>query len=75
MSDIKTIDCFGDVCPLPMLKIEKQLLTMETGDEFMIVTDHSCTLSAIKEKYGRVNASISYEEVMNGVWEVYIKKL
>ena len=35
----------------------------------MLVTDHSCTLAAIKDKYaGKVT---KIDEVMNGVWEIY----
>lgn len=66
------IDCFGDICPLPIVKIERQLMTMRKGEEFMLVTDHSCTLAAIKEKYASKVRKI--DEVMNGVWEIYFKK-
>lgn len=67
-----TIDCFGDICPLPIIKIDQKLKTMREGEEFMLVTDHSCTLASIQEKYaGKVTR---VEEVMNGVWEIYIRK-
>ena len=67
-----TIDCFGDICPLPIIKIENKLKTLGEGEEFMLVTDHSCTLAAIKDKYaGKVT---KIDEVMNGVWEIYFKK-
>lgn len=67
-----TIDCFGDICPLPVVKIENKLKAMSKGEEFMLVTDHSCTLAAIKEKYQSKVQKI--DEVMNGVWEIYFKK-
>lgn len=73
--DMKLIDCFGDICPVPILKIENQLADMNPGEEFLLVTDHSCTLEAIKQKYTRHDVKISVEEVMNGVWEVYFLKL
>jgi TusA-related sulfurtransferase len=66
------IDCFGDICPIPIIKIEKKLKTLNTGDEFMLVTDHSCTLESIKDKY--MDHVTHIEEVMNGVWEVSIRK-
>lgn len=72
--EIKLIDCFGDICPIPILKIEKQLAIMNSGEEFLLVTDHSCTLEAIKQKYKRPDVRISIEEVMNGVWEIHFKK-
>lgn len=71
----KYIDCFGDVCPVPILKIEQKLKEINCGDEFMLVTDHSCTIQSIKEIYSKRNVEFRAQEVMNGVWEVYIKKL
>lgn len=75
MNDIKIIDCFGDICPIPILKIERELESIEAGQEFMIVVDHSCTIEAIKNKYQDSKNEIRIEEVMNGVWEIYFKKL
>lgn len=69
------MDCFGDMCPVPILKIEQKLKEISAGDEFMLVTDHSCTIESIKQKYSNRNVVCRIEEVMNGVWEVYIKKL
>lgn len=69
------IDCFGDFCPVPILKIEKKLKEINSGDEFMLVTDHSCTIESIKELYSKRNVEFRTQEVMNGVWEVYMKKL
>ncbi len=69
------IDCFGDICPLPILKIEKRLNEIGHGEEFVLVTDHSCTVESIRQGYSKRNVQFRIEEVLNGVWEVYIKKL
>ena len=69
------IDCFGDMCPVPILKIEEKLKETRVGQEFMLVTDHSCTVESIKQIYKKRNVEFRIEEVMNGVWEVYVKKL
>ena len=70
------IDCFGDICPLPILKIEKKLEEIGSGEEFMLVTDHSCTVESIRQKFRkRKNVRYRIKEVMNGVWEVYIRKV
>ena len=66
------IDCFGDICPIPVLKIAKKLKSINKGDEFMVVTDHSCTLESIRDQYSAQVVKI--DEVMNGVWEVTFKK-
>ncbi len=72
--DIKLIDCFGDICPVPIIRIEEQLLKMKSGEEFMIVVDHSCTIEAIRNKYDGSKNEVRIDEVMNGVWEIYFKK-
>ncbi len=66
------IDCLGDMCPIPMIKVEKMLELMKPGDEFMVVSDHSCTVASIREKYFRHITKI--DEVMIGVWEIFLKK-
>lgn len=67
------IDCMGDMCPIPMIKIEKKLQSMKPGDDdFMVISDHSCTLTSIREKYFRNIKKI--DEVMIGVWEIILKK-
>lgn len=69
-----TIDCFGDVCPIPLLKIEKELKKTKDGDAFMVVVDHSCVLESIHDHYDNSAHNIESEEVMNGVWEIIITK-
>ena len=69
------IDCFGDICPVPILKIEKKLSEIKSGEEFLLVTDHSCTIESVKQLYSKRKVEFRIEEVMNGVWEVYMKKL
>lgn len=68
------LDCFGEMCPIPVLRVEKQLKETPPGGEFMLVTDHSCIPESIKAKYGGTSVSVRVEEVMNGVWEIYFKK-
>jgi len=72
--DIKLIDCFGDICPIPIIKIEAELASMNIDDSFMVVVDHSCTIEAIRNKYLDKKHNVSIDEVMNGVWEVTFTK-
>jgi len=69
---LKKIDCFGDICPVPIIKIEKQLKTLQKGEVLEVVTDHSCTVESVTNKYKSYNLEI--EEVINGVWEIRIFK-
>lgn len=70
MTEIKVLDCFGDICPIPVIKVEKQLSELEEGEQFMLVTDHSCVLKSIQDKYNNV----VIDEPMNGVWEIIFTK-
>jgi len=70
MEKIKVLDCFGDICPIPVLKVKKELKKLESGEQFMLVTDHSCVVKSISEKYD----NIMIEEPMNGVWEIIFTK-
>ncbi len=69
---MKTIDCLGDMCPIPILKTKTELKSAACGETIKIVTDHSCVLESILSKFKKYD--ITYEEVINGVWEIYIKK-
>lgn len=73
--DIKLIDCFGDICPVPIIKIQNELKTARAGDRFMVVTDHSCTIESIRALRYEKPVDIQIDEVMNGVWEVRFKLL
>jgi len=72
--DMKIIDCFGDMCPIPVLRIQDELSNMGSGDSFMIIVDHSCVVESIKDKYNNKNVEMVIEEVMNGVWEITFTK-
>ncbi len=67
---MKVIDCFGEICPIPVLRIEEEIKNANAGDSFMIVVDHSCVVQSIKDKYSSPNIKMKIDEVMNGVWEI-----
>jgi len=69
---LKTIDCLGDMCPIPILKTKKELKNMNTGDSIKVVTDHSCVLESMLTQLKK--QTIDYEEVMNGIWEIIVTK-
>jgi len=72
--DLKKIDCFGDICPVPVLKAEEAIKHLSAGQGFVLVTDHSCVVESVKEKYRKRNIKIDIKEVMNGVWEITFSK-
>lgn len=72
--EIITVDCLGDMCPIPILKAQDMLKKTDKGEAFILVTDHSCTVQSIKEMHFPKNITISFDEVINGVWEITFKK-
>jgi len=72
---MQKVDCLGDICPVPIIKTKKQLQNTKSGESFMIVTDHSCSLENLIELLKNYNVSYEYEEVINGVWEIIVTRL
>ncbi|WP_291632642.1 sulfurtransferase TusA family protein [Clostridium sp.] len=72
---MNTIDCLGDMCPVPILKIKKELKKTKSGVSIKIITDHSCVAESIKNHFTNKNFSLEFDEVMNGVWEIILLKL
>lgn len=68
------INCFGDVCPIPLMKLKNKLKEIELGDSIMIVVDHSCVVESISDYYDSSKHTIEIDEVLNGVWEITITK-
>lgn len=68
------IDCFGDICPVPLIKIQQKLDEISIGESFMLVVDHSCVVESINDYYTDTSHTIICDEVMNGVWEITITK-
>ena len=72
---MKKIDCFGDFCPLPLLKAQKEMELLSQGESFMLVTDHSCVVESIRDSSNNTNNYIlAIDEVINGVWEITFTK-
>ena len=69
------IDCFGDICPVPLIKLERALKNISLGDSVTLITDHSCVPESVMDRFGGEHLSIDSDEVMNGVWEITVTKL
>ena len=70
------IDCLGDMCPVPVLKLKDKLKTLGDKDCIKIITDHSCVLDSIQDVMKRKKGyKVSIEEVANGIWEIEVRKV
>jgi tRNA 2-thiouridine synthesizing protein A len=68
------IKCFGDICPVPLLKINNALKKMQDKETLIAIVDHSCVVESIRDYFKTSSNQITIEEVMNGVWEIVIIK-
>ncbi|HYH03036.1 MAG TPA: sulfurtransferase TusA family protein [Bacillota bacterium] len=68
------LDCMGDFCPLPALKVNAKLASLKPGERLTVLLDHSCAVDNIKElAHGQVS-QMEINEVANGVWEITLIK-
>lgn len=71
---MQNIDCLGDMCPVPVLRTKTALKKMGQGESVKIETDHSCVLQSFLDNFREPKYSVTYTEVMNGIWEIIITK-
>ena len=68
------IDCLGDGCPIPLIKLKAKHSLILEGEKILLVTDHNLAVEKI-EYYCHLNKfKYSSEEVIEGVWEITISK-
>ena len=71
---MKKINCFGDICPIPLLKLQNSLKPLNSGESVLLVVDHSCVVESISDYYIHSKYSVVMDEVINGVWEITVTK-
>ncbi len=74
LDDIIKIDCMGDICPIPIMRIQSKLSQIQNGITYMLITDHSCALTSVEDFCKEHKLTCLPTEVMNGVWEIIISK-
>ena len=68
------IDCLGDICPVPIMKLKKHADELFKGKQIVLVTDHSCVSESVKNYCKTLHYEVEVLEPVNGVWEFYISK-
>lgn len=72
---MEKITCFGDFCPIPLLKAQDSVKELAVGESTMLVTDHSCVVESVRDYFEIRSFDLLIDEVINGVWEITIRKL
>lgn len=68
------MDCLGDMCPIPLMKLKQCEHLANRGDCVLLVTDHGCVCESITGYCQKKGLSIAIVEPMNGIWEMTITK-
>jgi TusA-related sulfurtransferase len=68
------LDCFGEACPVPIVKSEKAIADLEIGDLLIVQIDHSCAMKNVPEWARAQGYNVEIEEIEDGEWEVFIEK-
>lgn len=66
------MDCLGDMCPIPIMKLKQCQEIKERGGKVKLVTDHSCVVESIGNYCRSKHLKFEVVEPMNGIWELYI---
>ncbi len=69
-----TLDCLGEACPVPLIKLQKQVEKMAVNDIVIVQIDHSCAMKNIPEWAMNQGYNVETEEVGDGEWDVIIEK-
>lgn len=69
-----TLDCFGEACPIPLVKTQKQMEKMAIGDVVIVQIDHSCAMKNVPEWARKEGHNVEIEEIGDGEWEIIIEK-
>lgn len=69
---MKKIDCLGEICPVPVMKLKSVMKSIQSGEDYLLITDHSCTIQNLELFCKANHLNYCTDEVMNGVWEITV---
>ena len=70
----KVLDCFGEACPIPLVKAQKEIEKMAVGDVLVVSVDHSCAMKNIPDWAREVGYQVEIDEIGEGEWDIIIEK-
>ncbi len=72
----RELDVTGEVCPYPVIAVQKELLKMSPGEILVEVTDHTISThtvpDAVKEK--KLAEVLGIDEPSPGLYRIYLKR-
>lgn len=70
---MKELNCLGDMCPLPIMKLRDCKTLNNKGGQVKLITDHSCVVESVTDYCKKSRLALMVTEPMNGVWELFIE--
>lgn len=67
---MRRLDCLGDMCPLPLMKLMQCRPQLDRGEQVLLVTDHSCTCESILSYCKAQKIQTQVHEPIPGIWEI-----
>ena len=71
---MENLDCIGEPCPLPLMKVEEKIKQLNTGDVLCVEVDHTCAMTNVPEWARKKGYAVEIKEVVFGEWEIKITK-
>lgn len=71
-TELIRIDCLGDMCPIPVMKLMQKEGELAGGKQILLITDHSCVSESVKNYCRLHHYKVNILEPVNGIWEFYI---
>lgn len=71
---VDKLDCIGEPCPLPLMKVEEKIESLAAGEELVIEVDHTCAMTNVPEWARKQGYKVETREVNFGEWEIKIIK-
>jgi TusA-related sulfurtransferase len=69
------VNALGEACPVPLIKTQNALKTLEIGDILILQIDHSCAMKNVPDWCRKVGHNVELVEVGDSEWEVVIEKV
>ncbi|MCL1854547.1 MAG: sulfurtransferase TusA family protein [Clostridia bacterium] len=66
------LDCLGDICPVPVMRLQNRLKTVKPGGSVLLMSDHSCVPRSIEDYCKKKNLLYGAAEAAPGVWEITV---
>jgi TusA-related sulfurtransferase len=69
------LECYGEACPIPLVKAQKKIVELDAGDVLIVQIDHSCAMKNIPEWARKDGHNVEVDEIEDGEWEIIIEKV